>query len=481
MTAADTSPGTTRLVDLLARYRRVNTTRSYDSDLGLSLPRVTDETRADAQILADAGRPHDAVRSLGHDDTISELRRLGAGWTLPDAASVWVAGLWSAPWAWRPALTGALLAARLPDHSVTPYGGGALDGAHTVDGRAAPPSDAPLDRAATSPCRVCGMPGTSTVAVTGAWALRHLEGSPIDGDVVGHVLALTELEGAVRPEPTEHDLWTFRALLTVLRTLPEKTSQSKARAALKKAHLLDTVSPHAAGSVLEELALVGVVATASRPGLVERWSDYSERDERPSVRVEVQAPLAWWSSTDGLRDGVLHEVFGHLLPSGLLSADVDLDGPRPTPVPASGATVAAAARSRERELSRPARASVPRSVGTGPAAAGDVWAMQVAPDAWVTLYVWAVEELGGRPYARVEFLAGVSPTFPAPAGSTEVQPRYDGRWRFSAHSLDKTPGTRRIQQGAPAPSVAPPPPGRAPNGAAKNLRHLAGACFPALS
>ena len=95
MTAADTSPGTTRLVDLLARYRRVNTTRSYDIALGLSLPRVTDETRADAQILADAGRPHDAVRTLGHDDTISELRRLGAGWTLPDAASVWVAGLWS--------------------------------------------------------------------------------------------------------------------------------------------------------------------------------------------------------------------------------------------------------------------------------------------------------------------------------------------------------------------------------------------------
>lgn len=478
MTTADAAQHTAHLVDLLARYRRVEATRSYDEDLGISIPRVTTATRDDAAVLAAAGRPHDAVRTLAHDDAIGELRRMGAAWSLRDAAAVWVAGLWSAPWAWRPALTGVLLAERLVDHPFTPYGGGA-DGAHTVDGRAPAPAGSATS-ATTSPCRVCGARGTTHVAVTETWSMRHLEGSPIDGDVVGHALALAELDGVARPEPTEHDLWTFRAVLTVLRTLPDGTSQSKARAALKRARLIDAVSPYAVGSVLEELALVGVVATAARPGLAERWSDYSERDERPSVRVEVQAPLAWWSSSDGLRDDVLHQVFGGLLAPELLSADVDLDGPRPDPHPARGATVAAAARARERGLSRQAKASVPRSVGSGPVAAGDVWAMQVAPEAWVRLYVRDVEELGGRPYARVEFLAGVSPTFPDSVDHTEVQPRYDGRWWFLAHSLDSTPATRRITQRAPVPAASTPDPDRAPNGAAKNLRHLAGACFPEL-
>lgn len=480
VTTEDTTTDRSTLVDLLARYRRVAAARSYDESRQLSLPRVTDASRADAEILAAAGRPHDAVRTLGHDEAVAELRRLGTQWSVAEAASVWVAGLWSAPWAWRPALTGTLLASRLPDHPFTPYGGDTAGGAHSVDGRSPAPDPIYASTPSTSPCRVCGTQGTTDVAVTDAWSMRHLDGAPIDGDVVGHVLALNELEGHERPVPTEHDLWTFRAILTVLRTLPQGTSQSKARAALKQAHLLDTVAPYAVGSVLEELALVGVVATASRPGLAERWSDYSERDERPSVRVEVQAPLAWWSSSDGLRDHVLREVFEGLLPPETLSTDVDLDSPHPTPVPARGATVAAAARARERALSRPATTSVPRSVGSGPAAAGDVWAMRVAPDAWVTLYVWSVEELGGRPYARVEFLAGLSSAFPSPAQRAEVQPRYDGRWWFFAHSLDKTPGTRRILQDAPAPTVTSPDPDRTSNGAAKNLGHLARACFPEL-
>ncbi|WP_217617306.1 hypothetical protein, partial [Cellulomonas sp. GbtcB1] len=77
--------------------------------------------------------------------------------------------------------------------------------------------------------------------------------------------------------------------------------------------------------------------TAARPGIVERWTTYAERDQRPSVRVEVQAPLAWWDSDHGLREDVVGRVFGHLGTSS-----VDLDAPRPSPEPERAATATVA-------------------------------------------------------------------------------------------------------------------------------------------
>ncbi|MGW4483619.1 hypothetical protein ACWEOE_07240 [Amycolatopsis sp. NPDC004368] len=192
------------------------------------------------------------------------LRELGAAWDVRAAASVWVAGLWSASWAWRPALTGALLARAVPEHESQPY------------------------RSSTS-CRVCGTDAPAVLASADAWYRRHTAGVPIDGDVPWHVPALEELADQPRPAPSEHDRWLLRAVLTVLRALPDGN------------RLLDTTAVHAYGSVLEELALVGVVATAEHPGLAERWSDCVERDQRPNDRIEVQAPLAWWRSSDGLR------------------------------------------------------------------------------------------------------------------------------------------------------------------------------------
>ncbi|MGW4483620.1 hypothetical protein ACWEOE_07245 [Amycolatopsis sp. NPDC004368] len=104
--------------------------------------------------------------------------------------------------------------------------------------------------------------------------------------------------------------------------------------------------------------------------------------------------------------------------------------------------------------------------------------MRVAADRWVTLYVWSVDAGGARTYATVEFLAELFPEFPDPAAlSGRVQPRFDGRWHYRAHSLEKAPNTRRIAQGVPAPVGDGPPPDRSSSGAAKDLRHLADACF----
>ncbi|GAA4626566.1 hypothetical protein [Cellulomonas oligotrophica] len=438
--------------EVMARWRRVERRTAHDPGSGLRLPEVTDATRADADVLAAAGHPHDAVHRYTHDSALAALRDAGRTWDLPGAAAAWTAGLWSAPWTWRSALTGHLLATTLPGHAYDPYPSG-------------------------SPCRVCGAAAEGALAATAEHVLRLGGGAPIDGAVPEHALALAGLADLPRPEPTEHDRWTLRAVLTVLRALPPGTRYAAARTALTRARLLDTSAPHAYGAVLEELALVGAVAPTAHPGLAVRWSDYAERDRRPSVRVEVQAPLAWWSSSDGLREDVLEHVF-----TGFATGDVDLDGPRPTPEPARGATVVGALPARLRALDRTGRtAAVPRSVGDGPPAVGDVWAVRVTGDRWVTCRVAATDVAGGRPYAQVEMLAGVHDAFPvAPDMDLRAQPRRDGRWHAWVHSLDRTPHVRRVAQGTAAPASPLPPATGAERHPAKALAHLAGWCYPEL-
>ncbi|MEV6903787.1 hypothetical protein [Amycolatopsis sp. NPDC051372] len=70
------------LVDLLARYARVNADRTFLKGAGISLPRVTDATRHDADVLATAGRPHDALRRTTHDEAVTTLRELGPSTTV---------------------------------------------------------------------------------------------------------------------------------------------------------------------------------------------------------------------------------------------------------------------------------------------------------------------------------------------------------------------------------------------------------------
>ncbi|MBW0254183.1 hypothetical protein [Cellulomonas sp. PS-H5] len=406
-----------------------------------------------AALIADlrpAERSSQAPEQPGpaHDDAVGALRAHAARWSLQDAASAWAAGLWSAPFGWRSALTGVAVGSVLPVHPAEPYS------------------------ATSDVCRVCGHREGHGLDVAEERWQRHTQGAPIDGAVAEHVLALDDLAGHPRPEPTDYDVWALRALLTTLRTLPPRTRPPKARDALKRTGVLPTSSAWAYQSVLEELALVGVVATAVRPGMVERWTTYAERDQRPSVRVEVQAPLAWWDSDHGLREDVVERVFGHLGTSS-----VDLDAPRPTPVPerAATATVAIPALLRAPRTG----SALPPHVGTGQAEAGDVYAIRLPDDRWVTAYVHGEALTEPRRYVLVEYLAGVHAAFPSPdAVGTTVQPRRDGRSTFRVHSLEKLPRARRIARDVPAPSAAEPLPASSPTGGAETVRQMAGWFFP---
>lgn len=394
------------------------------------------------EALALAGLDPDTTAQTAHDEALAQLREHAAAWSMEQAAAAFVAGLWSAPAAWRSALPGVLIARAMPAHPFTPW-------------------------SASSPdlCQICGW-RQGPVQLLQAWAFRLTAGTPLDGEPAGYAQVLQWL-GDARPVPTDYDRWALGAVLAVLRSLPADTRYSAAAKAIAAAKILRGTRTPAA--VLEDLALVGVLAPPTHPGMVERFTSYRERDARPNVRVEVQAPLAWWDSSIG-QHGVRTEWFEALF-GALDIPTVSLDAPRPTPFPAAKDSLDGGLTARVRALA-PKQPKAAASVGDGPAAAGDVWAIRLEPGRWVAVYVHEVRERG-RPYAHAEFLAGVFSDLPEAADIADrVQPRRSGRAPTWVHSLDKTPWVRRIAQGRPAPAGDEARPQGGSWCAAKELRHL---------
>ena len=417
----------------------------YDKETGISLHHIPAGITQD--MLEGLDQAHHMPNQLfypEHDEILQELSRLADAWTLPEAADAFVASLWSAPFLWRSALPGILLARVMPSHPHTPYGGSA------------------------DTCVICGFQGRA-VDATMSWYYRMNQGTPLDGEPVGYVLALREMAVLKeRPIPTEYDLWTFRAILTMIRLAPPKTRYSKLRDMLHKERLLPTSNKYAYGSLLETMALIGLLDTEQCPGLFTRYTSYAKRDERPSVRTEVQGPLAMWDSSVGINDTTLKKLF-----PDLDTSSVDLTD-RPQPVPPLSQTVTGDLE--KRRLPRPKVVRSP-DAGSGPVQAGDVYAVRIRDNVWITVYCHKIE---GR-YVYVEYLDGIFPEMPMKAQlKNTVRPRRDGRWQMRASGMDKTTGVRRVARNMPAPISDLPEPEKAPYGNAGELRHLASWCFAEL-
>lgn len=385
-----------------------------------------------------------------HDEVRESLQKYAEHWTMAEAASAFVAGLWSAPAAWRSALVGVLLGRNMPDHEPSPW--------------SAENSEF---------CRICGF-SPDPIQKIEAWSMRLSAGAPLDGDPVQYAQVLGWL-GERRVHPTEYDRWALGAIRALIQNLPAGTRYAGAAKAIKSAGILR--GPHTAISVLEGLGLIGVLAHPERPGLAERFTTYAERDQRPNIRVEVQAPLAWWNTevgTNGIRTEIFEQIFG-----GLDIPEVDLEAPRPEPQLAAKDTFDGGLTARVRALT-PKAPKVTASVGSGPVSSGDIWAIRLKPGRWVSIYVHKTRSMAGRTYARVEFLAGEFIEQPTLSELTHrVQSRRDGRWCMWAHSLDKTSWVRRIGEQFSVPQGNGQVPEDGSHGAAKELLHLADGCFGA--
>ena len=425
-------------------YRKENS--YYDPEKGMHLYRIPSNLPAHRQeALEQAGRMPNQMSFPKHDEIWDALSALAATWTLAEAADAFIAGLWSAPFLWQSALPAKLLSQAAPKHDFSPYAGSG------------------------DTCTVCGF-RRKAVDATYLWYRRMTGSLPLDGDPVGYVFALQEMaKHESRPVPTAYDLWTFRAILTVIRQTPPKSRYSKVRDALQKEKLLPTSPKENYCSLLESLALTGILDTPDHPGMAAKFTTYLERDQRPSVKVEVQAPLAWWDSSVGINETALHQIFSGIDCSSVSLAD------RPMPVPPLSQTITGAL-----AQIRTPRKRLPSSpdAGKGPAQAGDVYAVRVREDAWVTVYCHKVEEN----HVFIEYLDGIFSEMPMKSQiPSAFRPRSSGRWQAKASGMDRTTGVKRVARNIPAPQTDLAEPDRIPYATAASLKNLASWCFPELN
>ncbi len=430
----------------------------YDDATGQHMHRIPSFMAASTlDELEKAGRMVNTFEQFDHDKAVAELKTLSAEWTLQEAASAFAASLWSAPWIWRSALTGKALGYAMPIHAYELFS---------------------EPTASENICGICGFHQGSTEDKTLAWYFGMTQGVPIDGHVPEHVILLREMRqlrlSSGVPIPTKYDLWTLSAIFDVLRKLPPRTRYSRAAQILKKARLLPSNNDYAYQSLLEALAIVGILATPEYPGMLTKFTNYRDRDTRPNIRVEVQAPLAWWDSSCGIQQDVFDAVFGHLH----LSV-VDATGKRPTPEPALAETLTGAFE--RRRTSKHVFTKTSLEAGSGPAQAGDVYAIRVQEGTWVTVYCHegsTAKNKSGIARVRCEYLAGVFRNIPS---ANDLILRYQGsrkgRWQMWTSALDRTPWVRRIARNVPAPAEDQPKPDKVPDGSARELRHLAHWCF----
>lgn len=400
-------------------------------------------TQSDLNFLESYGHLPNQFLECNHDTILSKLQSLTSSWTFEEAASVFIAGLWSAPFYWRSVLTAKLIAKMMPQHEYN----------------------------STDTCTICGF-HNNTVNTTLNWYFSFLSGTPLDGDPVGLVLTLEEINKVERPTPTAFDCWTFRAILGVIRNLPPKTRYSKVRNILKKENLLPTKREWAYESLLESLALIGILDTPQYPGMATQFTSYKQRDKRPNMRVEVQAPLAWWDSSIGINENTLNKLFSEFDCSSVSLED------RPKPNPEANETIIG-----KLEKIRLTKSTIPTksaTAGKGAIEVGDVYAIRIREGVWVTAYCHAVETKHTL-FAKMEFLDGVFKEMPSEDQLIcSFKGRIDGRWQQWCSSMDKTSWVRRVTRNFPIPQSDQPEPDRIPNGGAKDLRLLAEWCFPNL-
>ncbi|MCM1064868.1 MAG: hypothetical protein NC420_10445 [Eubacterium sp.] len=414
----------------------------YDSEKKLRLYRIPSDIPADQlEALKQADRMPGQIFVPEHDEIWDAFYALADSWTLAEAADAFIAGLWSAPPLWQSALAAKVLAPATPHHAFLPYGGSA------------------------DTCTVCGFHKTAVDAAY-LWMRRMTDGVPLDGDPTGYVYALREMAKAKeRPVPTAYDLWTFRAVLTVIRNMPSGSRYSKVREALHKEKLLPLSSKGKCQSLLEVLALIGILDTPEHPGMIARFTTYKERDLRPLVRVEAQAPLAWWDSSAGVNEAALEKIFRETDCSSVSLAD------RPAPIPPLSETVIGRLAQKKKPRKR-----LPASpdAGKGPAQAGDVYAVRVRDDLWITVYCHQAEEK----YVTIEYLDGIFSEMPMKSQLFSAFRLRDGkRWQQRVSGMDRTTGVKRVARNIPMPQTDLAEPDRKAFATANSLAHLARWCF----
>jgi hypothetical protein len=215
-----------------------------------------------------------------HDALVAELRTLAKRVQLKRAADAFVASL-GGDETHRPALICALLALRIPAH----------------------PFDASRYRGEA--CGVCGCEPTWTADE------EHEAGAKttvLPGSVPHAVTYLRAWLERPPAEPTAANRAVLASVLRLVGDLPDTAGEAKLNAAMATARL-GLGGKYARRFVLETLGYASVLVPPDRTGLLEGWVPFPARDDRPSMRVEIDAPLGFWRAAHGVNLRAVKKLF----------------------------------------------------------------------------------------------------------------------------------------------------------------------------
>ncbi|MCP3100063.1 hypothetical protein LZ198_14395 [Myxococcus sp. K15C18031901] len=395
---------------------------------------------SDVEWLRTVGLDPWAFVTLSHDAVVESVVSSGRGWSVEEGSRAFVSSLDGEDGPHGCFLEAVLLAHAMPAHAL----------------------DAPDPESASAWCRVCGLAPQLLLEPSEMFLSWKRNGSGIPGAMDWMLVALAQRKEWGAREPTARARALLSRALATLDGLPPEASPGVAFEAVREVGF----SKGAARSLVETLAFVGVLEAPPHVGMATRFVSFAERERRPSVRVEVDAPLGFWRGRDGVQWKNAEALFG--LQKGT---------PPPPLEPARPAKKVA----RKKAEPVPGKKGRAKTLPRRPPAAGDVWSLRVREDAWVLVYVWSLAQTPRGPYAVCEFVGEVSaecPTqVPAPL---EIRPRYDGRWQQRTSALEKTTGSALIAEKVAPPLTKAPPPDRVPFGSGKDLSWLARACFDSL-
>lgn len=425
-----------------ALLARLYTPRNRIRGKGVRIPRTF--PKAELAWLEDVGLAPNQRSELDHGKVVRQIRAARKTVSIQDGARAFLASLGrGAPQGML--LEVALLAHRMPSHPFRSSG-------------------------PTGPCHECFMHASEVVDVAEQFLGWHTQGGGLAGDPKWAPLALRRLAAAPVARLDADAKGRIGVILHTLDNLPDDAPMG---GAIQAVRALDVLGPDPKGwrakSVLETLALAGLLDAPPYHGIADAWLPYIERDRRPNNRVEVEAPLSFWRGRHGVH-------WGH--------AKAVLAITRAQAAKAQATRPVAEAPSKAKPRAKAKKSGAPPGVrrqARRPAERGDVWAIRVREDTYVLVYVWEVLEPGRR-FVRVEFLDWIGGTPPeAPAvGDLGLRARDQWRWQYKTHDLHSATGTVLVATDV-APTQDPrPEPKRVPGGSAKDLRWLADACFPEL-
>ncbi len=216
-----------------------------------------------------------------HDDVLRDVRALAKKLDAEAIAGAFVASLGVKPGFWRAPLIALAAARAVPKHKLEQT---------TSDGN----------------CKECGLHADVEVEE------MHEGGQLLPGDLADALGALqrAKTDRAV-PRPSRDDVRRFTELLALVKDLPSTAREAQLEKAIGSAKLV-VGNRYDRRHVLETLAACGILETPDHPGFTTRWSSFAARQERPSINIECDPPLAFWLAAHGVNAANVSTWFGSL-------------------------------------------------------------------------------------------------------------------------------------------------------------------------